>query len=84
MGEEREKMIKDGWVIVSEDPFKVERDDGSSATGFAATLVEDAYVERNQVYCDYCGKTISATDLNEHFFMSIKGGGLIHWNCENK
>jgi hypothetical protein len=37
-----------------------------------------------EVICKHCKKPISVKDINNHLFMAIKSGGLIHWNCKNK
>ena len=34
------------------------------------------------VMCKHCKQVISVDDINNHLFMNIKGGGLIHWKCE--
>jgi hypothetical protein len=41
---------------------------------------ENSYSE--EVICKHCKKPISVKDINNHLFMAIKGGGLIHWNCK--
>ena len=38
--------------------------------------------QTDKVICKHCDKSISVDDINNHLFMNIKGGGLIHWNCE--
>jgi hypothetical protein len=35
-----------------------------------------------KVMCKHCQKPISVNDINNHLFMNINGGGLIHWNCK--
>jgi len=40
--------------------------------------------QNKQVICKDCNKPISVDDINNHLFMNIKGGGLIHWNCADK
>ena len=40
--------------------------------------------QNKQVICKDCDKPISVDDINNHLFMNIKGGGLIHWNCADK
>lgn len=34
------------------------------------------------VICKDCGEVITVEQINNHSFMKIKGGGLIHWNCK--
>jgi len=41
-------------------------------------------VKNSRVYCKNCKQPISVEDINNHLFMAIKSGGLIHWNCTNK
>ena len=48
---------------------------------FEKNIKERMYSEE-EVLCKHCKKTISVNDINNHLFMTIKGGGLIHWNCE--
>ena len=40
--------------------------------------------QNKQVICKHCEKPISVNDINNHLFMNVKGGGLIHWNCTDK
>jgi len=47
---------------------------------FAKWQQERSYSE--EVICKHCKKPISVKDINNHLFMTIKGGGLIHWNCK--
>ena len=39
----------------------------------------EKYNER--VICKDCNYPISQNDIDNHLFMKIEGGGLIHWNC---
>jgi len=41
---------------------------------------QNSYSE--EVICKHCKKPISVKDINNHLFMAIKDGGLIHWNCK--
>ena len=34
------------------------------------------------VICKNCKKVISVEHINNHLFMAVKSGGLIHWNCK--
>ena len=45
---------------------------------------EQKFSPKNGVICKSCDKTISLKDINSHLFMTIKGGGLIHWNCNKQ
>ena len=35
------------------------------------------------VICKECGDIISVNDINNFLFFRIKGGGLVHWNCDD-
>lgn len=45
-----------------------------------AKEIEEQQTEK--VICKHCNKPISVDDINNHLFINIKEGGLIHWNCE--
>jgi hypothetical protein len=34
------------------------------------------------VICKHCNKIISVEHINNHLFMVVKSGGLIHWSCK--
>ena len=40
-----------------------------------------AMEQEQSVICKDCGEIILAEQINNHLFMKVKGGGLIHWNC---
>lgn len=37
--------------------------------------------KQQNIICKDCGEVITLEQINNHSFMKIKGGGLIHWNC---
>jgi formylmethanofuran dehydrogenase subunit E len=40
-----------------------------------------AMEKEQSVICKDCGEIITAEQINNHLFMKVKGGGLIHWKC---
>ena len=46
---------------------------------YATQCQED--IER--VICQNCEFVITTNDINKHLFIKVKGGGLIHWNCDD-
>jgi len=37
--------------------------------------------QEQSVICKDCGEIITAKQINNHLFMKMEGGGLIHWKC---
>ena len=40
-----------------------------------------AMEQEQSVICKDCGEIITAEQINNHLFMKMEGGGLIHWKC---
>jgi hypothetical protein len=78
-----EEMVK--WQQQTYNQFTLAMDDlKSSRDGYLKAKEEyELKQERcsDKVICKSCGEPIFVEDINSHLFMSIKGGGLIHWNC---
>ena len=39
--------------------------------------------DTERVVCQNCEFVITTNDINKHLFIKVKGGGLIHWNCDD-
>lgn len=39
--------------------------------------------DTEKLICKSCGFVITTNDINKHLFMKVKGGGLIHWDCDD-
>jgi len=40
-----------------------------------------AMEQEQSIICKDCGEIITAEQINNHLFMKMEGGGLIHWKC---
>lgn len=59
--------------------------DAQTASIEIVTLFTKLQQERRYsegVICKHCEKVISVEHINNHLFMAVKSGGLIHWSCK--
>jgi hypothetical protein len=73
-----------------EEIEKLANDYGKSVGNKDGTTAFDFKLGYNQcqedterVICQNCEFVITTNDINKHLFIKVKGGGLIHWNCDD-
>ena len=80
-----EKEITEIMSYLEEDGFYAMQGVKDKLFGEKNIIQQAKEIEEQQtekVICKHCDKPISVNDINNHLFMNIKEGGLIHWNCE--